>query len=258
MSKKTAEIKDYFLKYLDKINYKGFFGVANFYSVYNHLIDEQQEKLKKILQDQFNEFEEKGTIISLGICYDLKIIDYINQINESVIDKERWDMYGSEYKHINRLLKDISSEIALKFNGIAIPPTTETPSHEINNFTDYFLKTISHRLVAEFAGIGWRGKNELLITEKYGPALRLTSILMNMPLIQGEKMRRKCGDCRACLDVCKFLNNKHNLKDYRENCRKYILSLCLNSNVCGKCIKACINNRICKNTFINSPNSKII
>jgi len=151
------------------------------------------------------------------------------------------------------LLKEISLKIARKFGGYAIPPTTETPTKEVSNVIDYFPKTISHRLVAEHAGIGWRGKNELLITEQFGPGVRLASILINIPIIQGKKKDSKCGACRECLEVCQFLNNKYGLIDYRENCRKYIYSLGLEHDVCGKCVKACIKNSIYNKVFKNTP-----
>ncbi|MBY8982353.1 MAG: epoxyqueuosine reductase [Candidatus Lokiarchaeota archaeon] len=243
------KIEHFFLDYLKNIKYKGIFGIANFSSVHNNLIPEQQEKLRILLQAQFDDFLKLGSIISLGIFYHPEIIECINLVNDGKIDKESWNKYANEYEYLNKLLKDISNKIAFKFNGIAIPPTTGTPSANVNNVIDYFPKTISHRLVAEYAGIGWRGKNELLITEQFGPALRLVSILINIPLIQGNRIESKCGSCRACLDVCHILKNKNNLEDYRENCRKYLVALGLNHDVCGKCIKTCIKKGIFKDTF---------
>ncbi|MBN1216240.1 MAG: epoxyqueuosine reductase [Candidatus Lokiarchaeota archaeon] len=248
-NKNTSEIKKYFFDYLKDINYKGIFGIANFSSVFNHLISEQQNRLKKILKDQFHAFITTGSIISIGICYDIKIIENINHVNQGIIDKDRWEVYGNEYDHINNLLRKISSDIALIFNGIAIPPTTETPPSDVTNVTDYFAKTISHRVVAEFSGLGWRGKNKLLINEKYGPAVRFASILINIPLLQGRKRESECFACRACLDICPILNNKQSLDDYREHCRKYHIRFESYFKVCGKCIKACIYNSIYKDIF---------
>jgi len=98
---------------------------------------------------------------------------------------------------------------------------------------------ISHRVIAEHAGIGWRGKNELIITDEFGPALRFTSILINIPLNHSEKTPDNCGDCRACLDSCTILDRKNLVDNYREQCRKYMISLGLKNLVCGKCIRAC-------------------
>ena len=41
---------------------------------------------------------------------------------------------------------------------------------------------VPHKTVATRAGIGWIGKSCLLVTEKYGSAIRLSSILTDAPL----------------------------------------------------------------------------
>ncbi len=245
----TAKIRQFFFEYLDSVNYKGIFGVAKFSSVYNGLMHVQQDNIKNKLKEQFLEFMDTGSIISLGIFYYPDIIDGINVEKNGKIDIYRWNLYSDEYQHLNNMLKEISHKIAKKFNGIAYPPTTETPAEKIKNVTDYYNKTISHRLVAEYAGMGWRGKNELIITEEAGPTLRFSSILINIPLLQNSKIESKCGECAACLEICSFLDNKAKLEDYRENCRKFIISLGLKHDVCGKCIKACFRDGLFKEQF---------
>jgi len=245
----TDRIHKFFNNFLSQIEYKGIFGIANFSLVYNNLIVEQQSKLKQLLQNQFDKYIATGSILSLGIFYRSEIIDFINVEKNGKADKDLWNRYGEEYFRINELLKTISKKIAEKYNGLAIPPTTETPSKEVKNVKDYFSKTISHRVVAEYAGIGWRGINELIVTEEHGPAVRFASVLINIPLIQGKKMESKCGNCSACLEVCPILKNKTKLEDYRELCRKYMLSLGLKHDTCGKCVKACYKNSIFKDQF---------
>jgi epoxyqueuosine reductase len=101
---------------------------------------------------------------------------------------------------------------------------------------------ISHRVVAENAGIGWRGKNQLIVNERYSCAIRLASVILSLPLVHDSKMDSRCGSCMACEDICSFIRNREVLPDYRENCRRYILFLRsrgITRDVCGKCIKAC-------------------
>jgi epoxyqueuosine reductase len=99
--------------------------------------------------------------------------------------------------------------------------------------------TVSHRVVAENAGLGWRGKNELIVNEKFSCALRFASVVTSLPLSHGEKIKASCGECKACLEACAYLGNKEKLENYREDCRRYIVKLGLEREVCGKCIKAC-------------------
>lgn len=248
-TKNTAQIQQHFFNYLEKVLYKGIFGIAKFSSVYNDLMPVQQETLKEVLKGQLKEFMDTGSIVSLVIFYPGEFIDCINVQKNGVIDKERWNVYSDEYQHLNDMLKEVSSGIAQNFNGIAFPPTTEVYYENFSSVTEYYPHTISHRVVAEHAGIGWRGKNELIITETHGPAIRLTSILINIPLNQNKKIENRCGECTACLNICSFLKKKDSLKDYRENCNSYLMSLGLKHHVCGKCVKACFRDSIYREKF---------
>jgi len=245
----TLKIRDIFFNYLQRINYEGIIGVAKFSNVYKDLMPVQQGKLKNVLGNKLGDFLKNGSIISIGICYPSNIIDCINVKENGKINKIKWNKYAEEYYHLNLMLKEIGAQIAKKFNFFSFPPTTGVPAENITNVIDYYSHTISHRVVAEHAGLGWRGKNELLISKIHGPIVRFTSILANIPLNKGQKMENQCGECSACLDACSILKKKELLKDYRENCRKYIISLGLKHDICGKCIKACYIDSIFKEKF---------
>ncbi len=192
---------------------------------------------------------EQGSIISLGIAYPESIIDCINVRHNGTFDKDQWNVYAREYQNLNRLLYDISRDIAIHFGGIPIPATLEGFANEVNHVEEYYGHTISHRVGAEQAGLGWRGKNEMIVNKQYSCALRFASIITTLPLIQGTKIESLCGECIACLEACPFLKKKANLKNYRENCRRYINALNLEDEVCGKCILACYRQSIFKDQF---------
>ena len=109
--------------------------------------------------------------------------------------------------------------------------------------------TVSHRVIAENAGLGWRGKNELIVNDTSSCALRFASVLTTLPLIQDRKVENLCGVCDACLKACPLLRNKEKLENYREGCRRYIIQLDLDADVCGKCIKACYRQSIITSNF---------
>jgi len=58
------------------------------------------------------------------------------------------------------------------------------------------------RAVAERAGVGWWGKNTMLIAPDVGPWMLLGSVLTDAPLAVSEPMKRDCGTCDACLPAC--------------------------------------------------------
>jgi len=55
--------------------------------------------------------------------------------------------------------------------------------------------------LAAKAGIGWVGKNTLVLN-KQGSYFFLGEILLNLPLPIDKPMTNECGKCKACLKVC--------------------------------------------------------
>ncbi len=78
------------------------------------------------------------------------------------------------------------------------------PEHAMDKA--YRRGLFSHKLAAHLAGLGWIGKNTLLITPEQGPRVRLMTVLTTAPLpVSKPKVELTydgCGDCRACVDVC--------------------------------------------------------
>src|SRR5699024_3212013 len=56
--------------------------------------------------------------------------------------------------------------------------------------------------VAERAGVGFAGKNTMLITEEFGSWVYLGEMITNIPFIPDKPVEDSCGDCRICLDAC--------------------------------------------------------
>ena len=75
-----------------------------------------------------------------------------------------------------------------------------------------FNATQQHRFVdsapvlerrwAERAGLGWIGKNKMLINPRFGSYTFIGVLMINKELDYDEPMRERCGSCRKCLDAC--------------------------------------------------------
>ncbi len=111
-----------------------------------------------------------------------------------------------------------------------------------------------HKTVAVSAGLGWIGKSALLVTPKYGSAIRLTSVLTDAPVpVIEEQEASKCGNCMICKEACPAgavtgnLWNDDQDRDWifdAAACRKKARDIAAASigkeiTLCGKCIVVC-------------------
>jgi epoxyqueuosine reductase QueG len=252
-AEKSEEITRYFHQLLESYREKGDIGFTSFKTVFDELLPIQQEKLSNITGTQFDMLLENGSMICIGLTYRDSIMDYINSNDQGKVNYQLWNKYALEYHRLNQILNKMSKDIAARFDGIPLKATIGGVIDNVGHVRDYFGMVISHRVVAENSGIGWRGKNQLTIHEKYSCAIRFATIIVPYPLEWGKKTESKCGLCTACEDVCSFIKNRDILPDYRENCRRFILFLKskgIEKDICGKCIKACYQSSIFQDTFL--------
>lgn len=158
------------------------------------------------------------------------------QFEDSILNAKR---------RLEAILKDI--ETALKEDGIKyyVPPVAQENEEDL-------LAVFSFKYAAVTAGLGWIGKNDVLITEKYGPRVRLSVILIDYPFKTGPKITEsRCASCNICVAVCphKALKGKNwNIKALRNDIIDYHLCNRKRSafikthgrkNACGLCMVVC-------------------
>lgn len=61
---------------------------------------------------------------------------------------------------------------------------------------------VLERAWAAKSGIGWVGKNSMLITKKTGSFYFLSQLIIDLELNEDQPVTDHCGSCTACIDAC--------------------------------------------------------
>ncbi|MGD8399620.1 MAG: reductive dehalogenase domain-containing protein [Bacillota bacterium] len=99
----------------------------------------------------------------------------------------------------NKRLKDISLETQEFIEKQGFKAFSQAMVRRDENC----ITPLPHKTVATLAGLGWIGKSNLLVVRDYGSAVRLSSILTNMPFVTAEPVyHSQCGNCNLCVTNC--------------------------------------------------------
>jgi epoxyqueuosine reductase QueG len=183
-----------------------------------------------------------------GIAIAIKIE---HQIIEGINDGPTED-YFKEYNRINKMLDDIVISCVQYIEGQGYKAIGQTSTYITTD--DNLTTSLPHKTVATRAGLGWIGKNALLITPEYGSAVRLSSVITDMPIATDAPINEsKCGKCTCCVTDCPasaIKNTLWSINTTREQlidpfkCRKKARELLkekmgIEMSLCGKCIEVC-------------------
>ena len=107
--------------------------------------------------------------------------------NKPLIAKYAW---GDDYHHV---IKDKLFKLLDRIK-------TLHPAFEGRAFVD--SAPVMERQWAERAGLGWIGKNSLLLRKGVGSFFFLAEIICNLELEPDKPQTDHCGECTACIDAC--------------------------------------------------------
>lgn len=109
--------------------------------------------------------------------------------------------YAITYSTVNQELNRIAFRVArfLQDKGYRALQVPASPPYDVErNMGD-----LSHRHAGQLAGIGVFGKNSLLLSPKFGPRIRLVSVITDAPLKADTPLNMDlCKDCDKCLRAC--------------------------------------------------------
>lgn len=103
---------------------------------------------------------------------------------------------------------------------------------------------VSHKHVGRAAGLGWFGRNNLLVNPGLGAQFRLVTVLTDMPLEAAVPLDRDCGACRACAKACpagaiKETREAFDHKACYETLKEFRRKGYTTQFICGICVRDC-------------------
>jgi hypothetical protein len=103
---------------------------------------------------------------------------------------------------------------------------------------------LSHKKIGWLAGLGWIGRNNLLVNPDFGARFRLVTVLTDMPLEPSKPVAADCGACRKCLSTCPADAIKERREDFDhlacfEKLKEFRRRGLVGQFICGICVKAC-------------------
>lgn len=135
--------------------------------------------------------------ISLAVRLDDAVLDGLLP-GQNPHPGEPTPAYARLYEAANRHLDGMALHLARFLEGRGYRaeaiPASQTLERQCG--------ALSHKAVARQAGMGWIGRNLLLIVPGAGPRVRLATVLTDALLPAGAPIPGSCGRCRRCIRAC--------------------------------------------------------
>jgi epoxyqueuosine reductase len=81
---------------------------------------------------------------------------------------------------------------------------------------------IVDREIAARAGLGWQGKNTMILVPHYGSWVLLGELLLDIDIEPDAPLRPRCGRCQRCLDACPTGALIHPYELFAPRCISYL------------------------------------
>ncbi len=193
-----------------------------------------ENEIERFHRDIRRRAREMKYAISLGLSLSYAVLD-------TIVDGPN-DIYKTHYRQANTVLDNASFQLSRRIQGLGHDALPVAASFTVDEKMQ--VGHLSHKWIAELAGLGWRGRNNLLVNPDFGSHLRLTTVLTDIPLKIDEQMEFGCDECFECVGECPAEALGETPSDYNfDRCYSQILKYSRRNNfglfICGHCIKAC-------------------
>lgn len=179
-----------------------------------------------------------AVVVAVPYGRQLTLSDYTEPNFEAGIQSAR--------ARLGDILPGLEALLAEHHTACFIPPVAQQSEADL-------LAPFSFKYAATRAGLGWYGKNDVLITGRYGPRVRLSAVLVAAPLDYGLPIdESRCPDgCAKCVEACPcgairgvkwhVSLRREALVDYHRcnRMRSAFIPRLGRKSACGLCLAAC-------------------
>ena len=194
------------------------------------------------IRDKFNLKPEIRKKFSRGISIGKRLLDPV--LDD--IEDHPTPLYLHHYRQLNFLLDRTALLLASKIQEMdhqALP----IPASQIIDWENQKAH-LSHKRVGLLAGLGWIGRNNLLVNPEFGARFRLVTVLTDMPLEVDSPLEDGCDPCQDCLASCPAQAIRMRREDFGhwecfEKLKEFKRAGLVSQHICGVCVKACRGTR---------------
>ncbi|MDD5005113.1 MAG: hypothetical protein PHS93_01240 [Candidatus Omnitrophica bacterium] len=190
------------------------------------------------IKDEFNLSRILIGDLDRAICIGVRLAKQVFKDIEDAPTK----LYFHHYRMANLFLDQLAFMVANRIqrhDALALPIAA-------SQIVDWQKQTahVSHKKIGVLAGLGWIGRNNLLVNPEFGSQLRLVTVFTNLKIKADKPLDRDCKDCYDCLKVCPahaIQKKKEDFKylDCSEQLKEFQKANIVGQYVCGVCVKAC-------------------
>ncbi|SDK55374.1 tRNA epoxyqueuosine(34) reductase QueG [Alkalibacterium thalassium] len=154
------------------------------HSGFEHRVIEERIYPEKI-------FDQPKSIIAIALAYPSKMREKAPRVKGERRGEFARASWGKDY-HL--ILKEKMDQLIEYIRQEAEGDVTFKPMVDTGELVDV--------AVAQRAGLGFIGRNGLLITKEYGSYVYLGEIITNIAFEPDSEVDFGCGDCTRCVDAC--------------------------------------------------------
>lgn len=195
------------------------------------------------IKGEFELSESARNIVKRAVCFGVGLSSLVL----SEIEAEPTKLYYHHYRTANMFLDQLAFVVAARieqrgFSALPVPASQITDWHSQKAH-------LSHKKIGYLAGLGWIGRNNLLVSREFGAQFRMATVLTDMDLKSDAPAEGGCGSCFSCVQKCPAGAIQDKQQDFNymacfEKLKDFQKKNIVGQFICGVCVRACGKNEI--------------